>query len=89
MVVKYRPILKGFLPQLTPVVVKRRPILKGFLPQLIPVLLSNMAYDENEEDVINAEAAESHGDCPDRDQDIKPFIMQKVRPDARVEEKCL
>ena len=58
--------------------VQYRPILKGFLPQLIPVLLRNMAYDENDEDVINAEAAESHADCPDRDQDIKPFIMQKV-----------
>jgi len=54
------------------------PILKGFLPQLIPVLLRNMAYDEHEEEVINAEAAESHADCPDRDQDIKPFFMQKA-----------
>mmetsp|Transcript_12222 Transcript_12222/g.16667 ORF Transcript_12222/g.16667 Transcript_12222/m.16667 type:complete len:922 (-) Transcript_12222:537-3302(-) len=48
--------------------------LKEFLPQLIPVLLSNMSYDEDEEEVIAAEAEESNADRPDRDQDIKPFI---------------
>jgi|AntRauMFilla1563_2_1112583.scaffolds.fasta_scaffold522098_1 hypothetical protein len=56
----------------------RRPILKEFLPRLIPVLLHNMVYEDDAEEVIEAEADDSHADCPDRDQDIKPFIMQKV-----------
>ncbi|KAJ4889163.1 Transportin-1 [Raphanus sativus] len=43
--------------------------LKEFLPRLIPVLLSNMAYADNDESLLEAEEDESQ---PDRDQDLKP-----------------
>jgi len=53
-------------------------ILREFTPQLIPVLLTNMAYDEDDEEVIQAEEDELNADRPDRDQDIKPtFRSQK------------
>ncbi|GAB2261870.1 hypothetical protein Droror1_Dr00002867 [Drosera rotundifolia] len=43
--------------------------LRAYLPQLIPVLLSNMAYADDDELLIEAEEDES---VPDRDQDLKP-----------------
>uniref|UniRef100_A0A1J3DNQ7 Transportin-1 n=1 Tax=Noccaea caerulescens TaxID=107243 RepID=A0A1J3DNQ7_NOCCA len=43
--------------------------LKEFLPRLIPVLLSNMAYADDDESLLDAEEDESQ---PDRDQDLKP-----------------
>ncbi|XP_010526881.1 PREDICTED: transportin-1-like [Tarenaya hassleriana] len=43
--------------------------LKEFLPRLIPVLLSNMAYADDDESLLEAEEDESE---PDRDQDLKP-----------------
>ncbi|XP_039127220.1 transportin-1 [Dioscorea cayenensis subsp. rotundata] len=43
--------------------------LREFLPRLIPVLLSNMAYADDDESLIDAEEDESF---PDRDQDLKP-----------------
>ncbi|OWM80444.1 transportin-1 [Punica granatum] len=43
--------------------------LREFLPRLIPVLLSNMAYAEDDESLVDAEEEDS---LPDRDQDIKP-----------------
>ncbi|KAL6211175.1 hypothetical protein ACLB2K_016402 [Fragaria x ananassa] len=44
-------------------------ILREFLPRLIPILLSNMAYAEDDESLVDAE---EDGSVPDRDQDIKP-----------------
>lgn len=51
--------------------------LRPYLPRLIPVLLKNMVYDEYDEEVADAEAAEDEalsGRVPsrDRDADIKP-----------------
>ncbi|KOM36413.1 hypothetical protein LR48_Vigan02g256300 [Vigna angularis] len=43
--------------------------LREFLPRLIPVLLSNMAYADDDESLIEAE---EDGSQPDRDQDLKP-----------------
>ncbi|KAK9132591.1 hypothetical protein Scep_012119 [Stephania cephalantha] len=43
--------------------------LREFLPRLIPVLLSNMAYAEDDESLVDAEEDDSF---PDRDQDLKP-----------------
>lgn len=43
--------------------------LRDFLPRLIPVLLSNMAYAEDDESLVDAEEDES---LPDRDQDLRP-----------------
>ncbi|RID72268.1 hypothetical protein BRARA_C04169 [Brassica rapa] len=43
--------------------------LKELLPRLIPVLLSNMAYADDDESLLDAEEDESQ---PDRDQDLKP-----------------
>ncbi|XP_073106539.1 transportin-1 isoform X2 [Elaeis guineensis] len=43
--------------------------LREFLPRLIPVLLSNMAYADDDESLVDAEEDESF---PDRDQDLKP-----------------
>ncbi|KAK4775281.1 hypothetical protein SAY86_010216 [Trapa natans] len=43
--------------------------LREVLPRLIPVLLSNMAYAEDDESLVDAE---EDGSLPDRDQDIKP-----------------
>ena len=53
-------------------------ILREFTPHLIPVLLTNMAYEEDDEEVLQAEEDELNADRPDRDQDIKPtFRSQK------------
>ncbi|KAJ6821666.1 putative transportin-1 [Iris pallida] len=43
--------------------------LRDFLPRLIPVLLSNMAYADDDESLLDAEEDETF---PDRDQDLKP-----------------
>ncbi|KZV42117.1 Importin beta-2 isoform 2 [Dorcoceras hygrometricum] len=43
--------------------------LREFLPRLIPILLSNMAYADDDESVLEAE---EDGSLPDRDQDLKP-----------------
>lgn len=43
--------------------------LREFLPRLIPILLSNMAYADDDESLIEAE---EEGSQPDRDQDLKP-----------------
>lgn len=43
--------------------------LREFLPRLIPILLSNMAYADDDESLVDAEEEES---LPDRDQDLKP-----------------
>lgn len=60
-------------------------VLREFIPQLIPVLLTNMAYADDDEDVLAAEEEEARGSRPDRDQDIRPFAHQgRVRrPRAR------
>ncbi|ABP01032.1 predicted protein [Ostreococcus lucimarinus CCE9901] len=47
-------------------------ILREFTPRLIPVLLTNMAYTEDDEEVISAEDDEVNVGREDRDQDIKP-----------------
>ncbi|CAI9104774.1 OLC1v1003526C1 [Oldenlandia corymbosa var. corymbosa] len=43
--------------------------LKEFLPRLLPVLLSNMAYADDDESLLDAE---EDGSLPDREQDLKP-----------------
>ncbi|XP_061337439.1 transportin-1 isoform X2 [Gastrolobium bilobum] len=43
--------------------------LREFLPRLIPILLSNMAYADDDESLVEAE---EDGSQPDRDQDLKP-----------------
>ncbi|XP_078433901.1 transportin 1 [Wolffia australiana] len=43
--------------------------LREFFPRLIPVLLSNMAYADDDEALVDAEDDES---VPDRDEDLKP-----------------
>ncbi|CAK9134566.1 unnamed protein product [Ilex paraguariensis] len=43
--------------------------LSEFLPRLLPVLLSNMAYAEDDESLVEAE---EEGSLPDRDQDLRP-----------------
>lgn len=53
-------------------------VLRPFLGRLIPVLLRNMVYDEYDEEVADAEAAEeaAFAGTPqqdERDQEIKPF----------------
>ncbi|PIN01121.1 Karyopherin (importin) beta 1 [Handroanthus impetiginosus] len=45
--------------------------LSEFLPRLIPILLSNMAYADDDESLIEAE---EDGSLPDRDQDLKPHF---------------
>ncbi|KAK3193287.1 hypothetical protein Dsin_024597 [Dipteronia sinensis] len=58
--------------------------LKEFLPRLIPVLLSNMAYADDDESLIDAEDDES---LPDRDQDIKPrFHSSRLHGSDNLEE---
>ena len=47
-------------------------ILREFTPRLIPVLLTNMAYQEDDDEVIQAEDDEVNVGREDRDQDIKP-----------------
>ncbi|KAG2439212.1 hypothetical protein HXX76_004574 [Chlamydomonas incerta] len=50
-------------------------LLRPALPRLIPVLLKNMVFDEYDDEVAEAEAAEASGgvQTEDRDQDLKPF----------------
>ena len=60
-------------------------VLQPFLGRLIPVLLKNMVYDEYDEEVSEAEAAEEaavSGQAPaeERDQEVKPFIHRCVAP---------
>ncbi|XP_071921159.1 transportin-1-like [Coffea arabica] len=43
--------------------------LRDFLPRLLPVLLSNMAYADDDESLVDAE---EDGSLPDREQDLKP-----------------
>ena len=53
-------------------------VLREFTPKLIPMLLTNMAYAEDDEEVLNAEDDEANAGRADRDQDIKPsFRGQK------------
>ncbi|KAG2499029.1 hypothetical protein HYH03_003214 [Edaphochlamys debaryana] len=55
--------------------------LRPFLPRLIPVLLKNMVFDEYDDEVAEAEAAEGAGASQkeDRDQDLKPFTHKGAR----------
>ncbi|KAG4918631.1 hypothetical protein JHK85_056912 [Glycine max] len=58
--------------------------LREFLPRLIPVLLSNMAYADDDESVIEAE---EDGSQPDRDQDLKPrFHVSRFHGSDEVED---
>ncbi|EFJ40829.1 hypothetical protein VOLCADRAFT_107966 [Volvox carteri f. nagariensis] len=50
-------------------------LLRPYLARLIPVLLKNMVFDEYDDEVAEAEAAESAPtQKEDRDQDVKPFM---------------
>ena len=58
-------------------------VLREFTPKLIPMLLTNMAYAEDDEEVIAAEDEEINAGREDRDQDIRPsFRGQKDRGDG-------
>lgn len=53
-------------------------LLRPFLGRLIPVLLKNMVYDEYDEEVSDAEAAEEAAlagtaQPEEKDQDVRPF----------------
>ncbi|KAL6501642.1 Transportin-1 [Orobanche gracilis] len=43
--------------------------LSEFLPRLVPILLSNMAYADDDDSLLDAE---EDGSLPDREQDLKP-----------------
>ncbi|KAL6784947.1 TRN1 [Auxenochlorella protothecoides x Auxenochlorella symbiontica] len=55
-------------------------VLRPFLPRLLPVLLSNMVFEEHDDEVAEAEAAEQGaaaagvGHAAERAADIKPFV---------------
>lgn len=53
-------------------------MLRPFLPRLVPLLLRNMVYDDFDEEVADAEAAEVASSASDRDADIKPFIHRRL-----------
>ena len=62
-------------------------VLREFTPKLIPMLLTNMAYAEDDEEVLNAEDDEANAGRADRDQDIKPsFRGQKDKGSGLGEE---
>eukprot|EP00798_Chlamydomonas_sp_ICE-L_P031863 gene31863-7069_t len=55
-------------------------LLRPFLPRLIPVLMKNMVFDEYDEDVQDAEAAEAAAGGPqkeERDSELKPFHLKE------------
>ncbi|KAK4486439.1 hypothetical protein RD792_009117 [Penstemon davidsonii] len=59
--------------------------LREFLPRLIPILLSNMAYSDDDESLVEAE---EDGSIPDRDQDLKPrFHASRFHGSEDVEEE--
>ncbi|GIL70967.1 hypothetical protein Vretifemale_1626 [Volvox reticuliferus] len=50
-------------------------LLRPYLARLIPILLKNMVFDEYDDEVADAEAAEGAAtQKEDRDQDVKPFM---------------
>lgn len=49
-------------------------VLRPFIPRLVPVLLTNMAYEPDDDEVIEAEEDELNAGRPDREQDLKPFL---------------
>ncbi|GLI64504.1 hypothetical protein VaNZ11_007770 [Volvox africanus] len=50
-------------------------LLRPYLARLIPILLKNMVFDEYDDEVADAEAAEGAATQEeDRDQDVKPFM---------------
>ncbi|XP_045786886.1 transportin-1-like [Trifolium pratense] len=58
--------------------------LREYLPRLIPILLSNMAYADDDESLIEAE---EEGSQPDRDQDLKPrFHVSRFHGSDEVED---
>jgi transportin-1 len=58
-------------------------VLREFTPKLIPMLLTNMAYAEDDEEVLVAEDDEENQGREDREQDIKPsFRGQKDKGDG-------
>lgn len=54
-------------------------LLRPFLQRLVPILLCNMVYEDFDEEVADAEAAEVADSAADRDADIKPFIHRCAR----------
>ena len=50
-------------------------VLRSFIPQLVPVLLTNMAYELDDEEIVEAEEDELNAGRPDREQDLKPFAQ--------------
>ena len=54
-------------------------LLRPVLPRLVPILLCNMVYDDFDEEVADADAAELAHSAADRDADIKPFIHRQAR----------
>jgi transportin-1 len=66
-------------------------VLRPFLPRILPVLLNNMVFDEYDEEVEDAEAAEEmalKGNAHrDRDHEIKPHIHKGAKHGAAEEEE--
>ena len=58
-------------------------VLREFTPKLIPMLLTNMAYAEDDEEVIAAEDEEINAGREDRDQDIRPEFPRSEGPRRR------
>mmetsp|Transcript_21721 Transcript_21721/g.47478 ORF Transcript_21721/g.47478 Transcript_21721/m.47478 type:complete len:916 (+) Transcript_21721:105-2852(+) len=62
-------------------------LLRPFLPRLIPMLMKNMVYDEYDEEVHDAEAAESPASRrEEKDSEIKPFLHKQRDHNAQVDE---
>ncbi len=53
-------------------------------PQLVPVLLRNMVYDEFDEEVADAEAAEHSGMSANSDAEVRPFVHRRAPCEAPV-----
>ena len=51
-------------------------LLRPFLPRLIPVLMKNMVWEEYDEEVQDAEEAETSGGKQEKDSELKPFIAK-------------
>ena len=52
-------------------------ILREFTPHLIPVLLTNMAYEEDDEEVLQAEEDELNADRPVCVTSNRPFVLKR------------
>ena len=49
-------------------------MLRPFLPRLIPVLMKNMVWEEYDDEVLDAEAAETSAGRQEKDSELKPYL---------------